>query len=355
MSSPNSETILQQRRCELEGCNALATKTSPYCRWHRDEARRVVFCARRQLRARHPESPHVAEVRMCALASCNATASTGSEYCRHHQDKAKRAWKERREEFLAHRQSVAQLREIVALHPGEARDAILREKIMVDALRGHLLDAYELASDRHAMTDNTFIRLWLDASRAYADLVRLDVQLEQGQSVVDLLGGVQLRSADEPDVYGAIQCGLPGFGPPALPEPAPPLERARAQTAAEGLPEGGGGLGRPGAVALCAECQGRRLVGQVLPHFQAPGGPEYWTAHPPWTRESPLAHALSWQAQPPEHDDLVRALAIAAHELQRHIFAKPSTFVEAHDVLGSSASFNRDLDARVRLDTPAHR
>ena len=46
------------------------------------------------------------------------------------------------------------------------------------------------------------------------------------------------------------------------------------------------------------------------------------------------AHTLSWQAQAPEHDDLVCALAIAVNELQQHSFAQPSAIVEAPDVLG---------------------
>ena len=50
------------------------------------------------------------------------------------------------------------------------------------------------------------------------------------------------------------------------------------------------------------------------------------------------AHGLSWQAHPPEHDDLVCALAIAVHELQQYTFAQPSAIVEAPDVLGHLAS-----------------
>ena len=45
------------------------------------------------------------------------------------------------------------------------------------------------------------------------------------------------------------------------------------------------------------------------------------------------AHALSWQAEPPEHDDLVCALALAINELQQFTFAQPSAIVEAPDVL----------------------
>ena len=247
MSRPSSDPGARHRRCELEGCNGRATPDSPHCHWHRDETLRSAFVARKRAEASPPEPGRPETGPRCALPSCNGIAVRGSEHCRHHQDEARRRWTERREDFLVRPESLTRLRDIVALHPGQAADAILREKIMIDALRQHLMDAYELVSGRRQMTDNTFIRLWLDASRSYTDLVRLEVQLEQGQSVVDLLGGVHLRSADEPDVYDAVQCGLPGFGPAALPEPAPPLERPRPEAPVEGVPAGGGGLDRQGS------------------------------------------------------------------------------------------------------------
>ena len=246
MSRGNSEPDARHRRCELEGCGGPATQDSRYCHWHREETYRAAFVARKRAEESAPPRGRLRAGPSCALPSCDGMAVRGSEYCRHHQDEAHRAWKERREEFLSRPDTLARLREIVALHPGDAGDAILREKIMIDALRAHLLDAYVFVSGRREMSDNAFARLWLDTSRTYTDLVRLEVQLEQGQSVVDLLGGVQLRGADGPDVYGAVQCGLPGFGTRALPEPAPSVERAGAQAAVEGLPEGGGGLHREG-------------------------------------------------------------------------------------------------------------